>query len=128
MANSLRATSILITSQHLFEMEAIANQLFLLHEGRGAFLGDTRLLAERRKSNNYEIAIDADEETVRAALRSLNITSLRHYTTHYQVEAPLGVERGQILAALSKLPMAVSYFRDISNSSRPLMVGSTWLS
>ena len=65
MANSAHHTSILITSQHLFEMEAIADQLLLIHEGRTTFLGDTKLLSERRKFNNFELTTDADEQTVR---------------------------------------------------------------
>jgi ABC-2 type transport system ATP-binding protein len=127
MAGAMRSpATILLTSQHLYEMEAIATQIFLLHAGKGSYIGATRSLGEMRKSNYFELTTETSEEEVADILRPLNLISIRRYTTHYQFEVPRTVEREQVLAALARLPAPHSYFRDISHSSRPLMVGPDW--
>jgi ABC-2 type transport system ATP-binding protein len=126
IANSMASrAAILITSQHLFEMETIADQLILLREGQQTFLGDTTVLGEAREYNSIQLAIDASEQYLQTALSDLDIKSIRRYTTHYQVDFARATERTQVLAVLSNLPVPVKYFRDISYSSRPLM--SNWL-
>ncbi|MGH6710742.1 MAG: ATP-binding cassette domain-containing protein, partial [Bradyrhizobium sp.] len=115
--------AILVTSQHLFEMEAIADQLILLREGQKSFQGDIDALGDARQFNSFEIETEASEQYLRAALQELNIKSVRRFTTHYQLDFPLGVEQAAIMRALSELPVVTSYVRNISRSTRPLMSG-----
>lgn len=126
IADSRLRAAILVTSQHLFEMEVIADQLILLQEGQMKFLGDRPLIGEQRQSNSFEVAIEATEQYLRDALSQCRICSVRRFATHYQLDFPIDVERADIFAALSSLPGPPLYIRDISNSSRAMMNDSTW--
>lgn len=116
--------AILVTSQHLFEMEAIADQLILLREGQKIFLEDIDRLGEGRPANSFELRTDASEQYLLAALRDLQIRSVRRFTTHYQLDFPVDVEQADILRALAGLPGTTTYIRDISRSTRPLMTSA----
>lgn len=116
--------AILVTSQHLFEMEAIADQLIVLQEGQQTFLGDIGLLAERRQFNSFELSTEVPEPDLRIALSNLKVKAIRRFTTHYQLDFPLEIEQSRIMRVLSSLPVATSYIRDISCSTRPLMTGA----
>lgn len=116
--------AILVTSQHLFEMEAIADQLILLREGQKVFLEDIGRLGEGRLANSFELRTDASEQYLLAALRDLQIRSVRRFTTHYQLDFPVDVGQADILRALAGLPGTTTYIRDISRSTRPLMTSA----
>jgi ABC-2 type transport system ATP-binding protein len=115
--------AVLVTSQHLFEMEAVADQLILLREGQAAFLGAVDKLGQNRQFNSFELDIKAASQDLQEALGHLKVKSVRRFTTHLQLDFPLEIERAEVLRAIADLRIPAAYVRDISCSTRPLMTG-----
>jgi ABC-type multidrug transport system ATPase subunit len=110
--------SILITSQHIYEMEAIADQIVLLHDGKQLYCGDTESLGTTRQSNQFELGTSVPLAEVKRLLDPLNYESIADNITHYDISVPLEVGLKSVMLALAPIADDVIYVRDTSHSSK----------
>lgn len=119
MANSREPACILLTSQHLFEMEAIADQLVVLQEGETVFVGATEEVNPARQYNRFELGSSAGATKLKADVGSEAIFSTdANGILQVDTDKKMGAD-----ALLAKLDLQeLRYFRDISTSTKSLMI------
>ncbi|MCI5119793.1 MAG: ABC transporter ATP-binding protein [Candidatus Electrothrix sp. AUS4] len=112
--------SVLISSQHLHEVEALADRILFLKEGAIKFNASKKLLGQNRSYNTFELTISCDEEMLREHLRQLSPQEIRHSGIAHIVTLPLSVTGNRLLQHLLDRGVEIRYFRDISCSIKPL--------
>jgi len=121
LAESLRyPMSVLISSQHLHEVEAVSDQIVFLDKGKVEFNGPKEQLGEERRCNTFETLVSCKEEELREHLRPLAPQRIQHSGVSYVVTLPLAVDGSRLLRHLLECGVEVEYFRDISRSIKQL--------
>lgn len=114
---------IILSSQHIYEVEAIADSILFLDKGEVVFFGALEELYKKRKENTYELNSSADKANLLELLDPLGVIEVEHTGLAYLVSVPPEVTGRKVLDCLFKADIRVSYFRDISNSSRKFFRG-----
>ncbi|MCI5158670.1 MAG: ABC transporter ATP-binding protein, partial [Candidatus Electrothrix sp. AUS1_2] len=112
--------SVLISSQHLHEVEVLADRILFLKEGAIKFNASKKLLGQNRSYNTFELTISCDEEMLREHMRQLSPQEIRHSGITHIVTLPLSVTGNRLLQHLLDRGVEIRYFRDISCSIKPL--------
>ncbi|MCB1802528.1 MAG: ABC transporter ATP-binding protein [Gammaproteobacteria bacterium] len=121
LADGLRyPMSVLISSQHLHEVEAIADNILFLENGRVKFSGRTGELGAERDANTFELRTSCPEDQLRDHLTRLGLLQIQHAGIAYVVTLPLQVTQRELLQLLLDQGVDVEYFRDISRSAKQL--------
>ncbi len=115
-----RPIPIVITSQHLYEVEAIAQRMIILDNGQCVYSGRLDELPSAREFFMYEVEIDAEKSALLERLRPVGLMDLEPTTLGwiliFKKTEPGVIER----ALLEQFPGALKYFRNISHSTRVL--------
>ena len=112
-----RPLPIIVSSQHLYEIESIADRLLFLDDGEPVFYGDLSELARQRESNIMELGVESSRDEVHAMLQSLGGVRVEPLGLQYLVTAPKQVATNSVLEKLLDSSVSVEYFRDISRST-----------
>ncbi len=110
--------SVLITSQHLYEVEGISDKLLYLSKGKVDYNGRTKDQGIDRTLNSFELGCEDDINTLRVLLTKHGITDLSVHGRNYFIRTDLNIESGQLLNILLEAGINIIYFRDVSCSSR----------
>lgn len=119
IANARRSpVGILITSQHLYEVEVIADRLLILDDGKLLYDGELDELNEARRYMHVEFSNDFSADKMKAALSGLpllrlqptSITSIASFTGDLSFAA--------VLSVLAERGFVPEYVRDITHSTR----------
>lgn len=123
IATSIQAPiPIVITSQHLSEIEAIADQMVLLDDGVCKFAGPIEGIGEMLPDCMVEISLRTDRTNLEAALSGTNLRRMERTMEGFILAFPKGVNQGEIFQRLhAAFGGEFTAFRDISNSARALM-------
>lgn len=114
---------ILLSSQHIYEVEAIADSVLFLDDGRLRFGGSLERLWEEREENTYELAAEASKSRILELLAPLGVHDIESTGLTYLVNMPKETTGRKVMDALLRAELEVSYFRDVSGSTRRLMKG-----
>jgi ABC-2 type transport system ATP-binding protein len=110
---------VLISSQHIYEVEAIAKQIIVIRDGLAIYNGPTASLGEDRAVNGFELSCDLDLSALTAALADRAMRSIRKVgPREWFVTTDPSVSADQVLDAMKAAKAGVRYFRDASRSSR----------
>jgi ABC-2 type transport system ATP-binding protein len=121
LADSLaRPLSILVSSQHLHEIESIADRVVFLKEGRTIYNGLRSAYGAERAENVFECACSASKDTLQTLLTPLGVRRIDTVGGNLIVYMPTAHSPSDFLGALLKAGVAIEYFRDISTSTRKL--------
>lgn len=121
LSQSLRyPLSVLISSQHLHEVEAISDKILFLKKGKVVFYDDKKLIGQLRQNNTYEIDGDFNLKDLKLVLGSIPSAKVSHNGIHYVIEAPLDLTYQDLMKKATEADLAVDYFRDISRSVKRL--------
>jgi ABC-2 type transport system ATP-binding protein len=121
MANAIRdPVAIVISSQHLYEVEAIADRIVFLNNGAPSFSGPVSQLGADRQENAFELTCDAPPDAIRSALIGLKARVQTNRIAPTQIRVPLARTHRDVLTALLNAGIGVTYFREISHSTRAL--------
>ena len=123
LANSLaRPLAIIVSSQHLHEIESIADRIVFLREGRAMYSGLRSDYGAQRDENVFECACAADKERLSALLNQHNVQKHRVDAVggNVIVRVPVTTSAADFLLMLLAAQITVEYFRDISQSTRKL--------
>lgn len=112
---------IIITSQHLYEIEAVADQMILLDNGDCVFAGNLEDIAQKVKTKNIEVTLKAPQPAVAAALKHLKLIAIDGTVEGYILSFESSQKPDAVYIALYQaFGDKLVDFRDISSSSRSL--------
>lgn len=111
--------SIVITSQHLYEIESIANKILLLDKGNVIYYGNKNEINKDRECNFYEIESNDNEKELLMILQLLNANiQITEWGTYYVIKTPIKILEKDILRHLINNNVSIKYFRNVSTSTR----------
>lgn len=128
LASSQRhPVSVILSSQQLHEIEAVADRIIFLKDGKPVYNGPTKGFDHERSSNVFEIKLHsaeanttADRTRLVAVLGETNISSIDDTGLILRLTTPRHVTSKEVLKALAQADVELNYFRDISTSTRKL--------
>ncbi|MFZ1686930.1 MAG: ABC transporter ATP-binding protein [Flavobacteriales bacterium] len=119
-ASQRNPISVILSSQQLHEIEAIADNIIFLKNGRPMFSGAVDSFDQDRASNVFEIKGEFDRTRLVNALGAERIVHLDDTGLIFRLTTPREVTAKHVVKALGDADMDLSYFRDISTSTRKL--------
>jgi ABC-2 type transport system ATP-binding protein len=123
LADSIRhPLAVLVSSQHLHEIEEVSDKLLLLAGGVMKFFGAVEDLGRERRVNRFEMAGRRVElHDLEAIFADVGHHSLHYTGVAYVLTTPRSVTRDVVLDRLSASVLPITYFRDISHSAKSLL-------
>ncbi len=111
---------IVISSQHLHEIEAVADRVVFVRDGQVAFYGTSADLAARAQGSVFELRCSLSDAQVRQALAGLVEVEDGHRARATLLRGAERVPSSEILKRLLAAGAEVEAFRDLSGSTRTL--------
>ena len=122
LTESLRyPLAVLVSSQHIHEIEEISDKLLVLNNGKAEFFGPTTALGDERTVNRFEVAGDVELKDLRVALTGLEYDSMYYTGVAFVLTTSTSVTSEVVLRRFLDRNLSISYFRDISRSAKTLM-------
>lgn len=113
---------IVITSQHLSEIEAVADQIVLLDDGVLKYSGHVEDIAKGRRDRIVEVALDAPQSAVETALAGARLLGIESTVEGYIMAFPKTDEISHVFTRLSAaFGNKFTMMRDITGSVRAIM-------
>lgn len=112
--------AVLISSQHLHEVEAISDSIVFLREGDVVYNGPLAGIGESRSYNVFELAAACDLATLRKLLNDPSYQRIHHSGVSFVIRADLDISGERLLNDVFAGGVEVEYFRDISRSTKQL--------
>lgn len=122
LTNSLRyPLAVLISSQHLHEIEEVSDKLLLLSAGEVKYLGAAEAIGSDRRVNRFELAGDVTGTELEAAFEGVDLYSLYYSGIAFVLTTSTRVTAADVFRRLLDTGLRVTYFRDISRSAKSLL-------
>lgn len=112
--------SILLSSQHLHEVESVADNIIFIKNGEALYNGRMQEFGQDREENLFELTTSASKGEILSALEHLENVSVEDRGRTKIIRTPVDMASNQLLGELVKQDIAVDYFRDISTSTLKL--------
>ncbi|MEH2128593.1 ABC transporter ATP-binding protein [Nostoc sp.] len=112
--------SIIISSQHLYEVEKIADNILFLKDGLAEYNGSVKDLGKDRDNNSYEINCNLSKEQITDLLEKLNYKTVEQAGNNFIIHTSKDVTNNDLLKLFVEHNISLEYFRDISQSTRNL--------
>ena len=117
MSKSLKyPLSIILSSQHLHEVEKVSDQMLFMREGQLSILGKTQNYEENRNKNVFEIDCKMKYSAFIEVMKDLPHLKTWYNGMYFIISCPLKVSSDQLLTYFKEKNIAILYFRDISQS------------
>jgi ABC-type multidrug transport system ATPase subunit len=121
LASSFREPmAVIISSQHLHEIEGIADNVIFLNDGLSTYSGPIRKIGADRTHNVFEVASHRSNSELQKFLNMPFIDRSYYNGLCYVVTVSRSVDSTYFLRELIAHNVDVDYFRDISQSVRSL--------
>lgn len=117
-----RPVSVIISSQHLHEIESIADNIIFLREGREIYNGSLADLGKNRGQNVFEIECDRGKEEIIEVIRNTDFISVERWASRYVIYTGMGTSGNEILQCFIQSGINVPFFQDISGSTKKLFL------
>lgn len=114
--------TILISSQHLHEIESVSDNILFLEKGKVLYYGKTGEFGKSRATNTFELSSKISLQDLEKALGDFNYVSVDHTGLAFIIDTPVEVTKNELLQKLVTAGVDVEYFRDISQSTKKLFV------
>lgn len=118
---SLRV-AIVVSSQHLHEIESIADTLLILRNGQTTWYGPRQGFGEQFTSALFEVGTSEPQRLVRLA-QSLGYTVVHVDELGVQIQCPRSLSSADFLTSLVQGGIPIGHFRDLSQSSARVAMG-----
>lgn len=109
--NSENPIAILVTSQHIHELEFVADTVLFMRQGK--ILSDQQESVARA---HYEMTCTQDMETLRQALADFPDIELEDKIMYFYLSTPAKLAQQDLLDKLAEAQITLQYFRNISKS------------
>jgi ABC-2 type transport system ATP-binding protein len=113
--------AVVISSQHLHEIESISDKTLVLYEGHPQFYGNTVQIGAHRSNEMFEILSDKSNTEILSILSPLGTCIVERAGANALIYLPLGITSEVILKQLLEHGVVISYFRNIGNSARSML-------
>jgi len=111
--------SVVISSQHLYEVESIANKIIFLRNGSSEFSGDIKKIELDSKENLFEINCNIEKNELERCLEEVGVyCKVEIHGNNFIISTDLNIKSFDILKVLSKHKFEIKYFRNIGISAR----------
>ena len=121
LANSAKhPISILLTSQHLHEVESIADNIIFMRNGEALYNGSMQDFGQNRDENLFELSTESSKSDILQGLRHITGLQVEDMGQVKVIHVPTSIDSGEILKGLVDSKIKVNYFRDISTSTLKL--------
>jgi ABC-2 type transport system ATP-binding protein len=121
LAASRRAPlAMLVSSQHLYEIELIAHQLLFLRDGQVAFSGPPDSFQSKEGGNLFEFACDSSREQLLAHLSALGECRVEEFGKRFLIRTPDATSARALLECAAARGLRIEYFHDLTHSTRRL--------
>ena len=112
--------SILLSSQHLHEVESIADNIIFIKNGEALYNGKMADFGQDRSENLYELSTSLSKMEVQAKLAHLDSVIVEDIGRHMVIHTELNVDSNTLLGEIIGAGIPVEYFRNISTSTLKL--------
>lgn len=121
LAQSIRyPMTILLSSQHLHEVESIADNIIFIKNGEALYNGKMQDFGQDRTENLFELSTDLTKTDIVARISHLEGVGVEDVGQVKVIHTPIGMDANQLLAELVRAGIPIHYFRDISTSTLKL--------
>jgi ABC-2 type transport system ATP-binding protein len=112
--------SIIISSQHLYSMEDITDNIIFIANGRAIYNGKLQDFGNDREDNSYEFACKLPKESLIDILDEVAWNRIEETRNYFTIATATSVRAKDLIALFAKHNVEITYFRDISKSTRRL--------
>ncbi len=116
-SSSTRPLAVIISSQHIYKTENIADRIIFLKDGKAVYNGSKSSFGDDRTENVFEFSCDMSKLLIEKALESIARDIVKEGDV-YIIHTALNVAASTVLNTLTSHNVNVGYFRDISRSAR----------
>lgn len=121
LANSVaNPKAIIISSQHLYSLEGITDNIIFITDGKAAYQGKLQDFGKERTDNSFEFTCNLSKEALSDLLEEISWNEIDETGIHFTITTPINVTAKDLISLFAKHNVDVSYFRDISKSTRRL--------
>ncbi len=121
LANSgSQPMSVIVSSQHLHEIENIADNIIFLKDGKVIYNGKLKDFGKDREENSYEIDRRVTKEELMDILENIEYNNIEDAGSYFIINTPVSITKNVLLKVLLEKKTPFNYFRDISKSTRKL--------
>ncbi|WP_175635061.1 ATP-binding cassette domain-containing protein [Pedobacter ghigonis] len=112
--------SIIMSSQNLYEIEKISDNIIFLNDGQAVYNGSAEGISAKGESMSYLLDANCSLEELRAALSDLSeeIIQIKEEQQEKIIQTTNKLTQDILLTAIIAAKVEFKYFRNISNSSR----------
>jgi ABC-2 type transport system ATP-binding protein len=111
--------SVILSSQQLHEVEAFSDNIVFIQKGVVKYSGKVGDVGKERRENVIELAGNITEERLMSLFQQ-QIFSIAHQGKNLLVTFDISVTPEQMLSAILKEGHTLSYYRDISSSTKKM--------
>lgn len=111
--------SIILSSQALHEVESISDNIIFIKQGKTIYNGNQKHFAQERLTNTFELTGEFNRETLHQIFKDYNLIIEDSGTTSV-ITVDKQITTEVFLQSLLNNQIKISYFRDISTSTRKL--------
>ncbi|WP_341527374.1 ABC transporter ATP-binding protein [Nostoc sp. UHCC 0302] len=121
LANSIsEPKSIIVSSQNLYEIENIADNIIFIKDGQTLYNGSVKNFGDDRTENSYEINCNQSKEEIEDLLEKVNYKRIEKVGNGFIIHTHRDVGSNYLLKVFLEQGISLKYFRDISKSTRKL--------
>ena len=113
--------AIILSSQHLLEIEAVADDLIHIQNGKLLFSGNKSNFESDRLENLFEFACETNLEDLEKLFAEEGLR-VRHSGFDFLISTPLSISGNDLLQKFLDKKIQIHYFRNISQSSKKLFI------
>ena len=118
LVNSARyPMAALVSSQHLHEVEAVADNIVFVQDGHIQYNGAVADFGNQRDHNSFELRCRLSKDELLNTLERIQLTGLEHAGFNFIVHTQRTVSMNDMMTLLGGQGVDVSYLRDISKST-----------
>jgi ABC-2 type transport system ATP-binding protein len=112
--------TIIISSQHLYSIEGITDNIIFIANGNAIYNGKVQDFGNDRKDNSFEISCNQTKESLLEILDEIPRINIDKTGNYFIITTDKSVTPSIIISIFMKHNIEISYFRDISKSTRRL--------
>jgi ABC-2 type transport system ATP-binding protein len=113
---------VVVTSQHLNEIEAVADQIVFIDDGEPRYVGTLAGIAEMAKNRTFEVVLQGVREDLLLALNGLKVVGVQSTMEGYLLSFPKSIDIAIVFQRLrAAFGERLTAIRDITASVRSLM-------
>jgi ABC-2 type transport system ATP-binding protein len=112
--------SIILSSQALHEIESVADTIIFIKQGQTLYSGSQKEFGQDRQYNTFEVAGSFNRETLTQVMQLIPDSKIEDSGTVFIVSVPVDLNSEEFLQTLLMNKIRLTYFRDISFSTRKL--------